>query len=205
MSNWNIVELNERYRTASPSEIIAWVRENAKKPVLTVNFRPKSAVLIHAVATEIPKIDVLWVDSGYNTRKTYEHARRLIDHFQLQVHIYAPLNTAAFRDVYLGIPSADTPEFQQFQEEVKLEPFRRGMLELQPDIWFAHLLKGQTETRDQIDIFSVDRSGRLKVSPFYYYTEEEIDNYLLAHDLESEERYYDPAKPALNKECGIHA
>lgn len=202
---WNIDELNKAFRNASPKEVLEWVKVNARNPVLTVNFRPKSAVLIHAAVKVIPEITVLWVDSGYNTSYTYLHALELTQQFQLKIKCYAPLNTAAFRNVYLGIPDSESSDFKRFSEEVKLEPFRRGMDELQPDVWLAHLLQGQTAEREKMDVFSLDRDGRLKVSPFYYFTEEQIDNYLAMYELPSEDRYYDPAKPALNKECGIHA
>ena len=202
---WNVEQLNQAFRNASPNEILAWVKANAKNPLLTVNFRPKSAVLIHAVVKVIPEIPVLWVDSGYNTSYTYRHALELTQLFQLNIKCYSPLQTAAFRNIYLGIPDSESSDFKRFSEEVKLEPFRRGMNELQPDLWLAHLLHDQTAEREKMDIFSLDQEGRLKVSPFYHWNADQIDNYLAKYELPSEERYYDPAKPALNKECGIHA
>ena len=44
----------------------------------------------------------------------------------------------------------------------------------------------------------------LKVAPFFYWTDDELDEYLSQHNLESEDKYYDPTKALANRECGLH-
>ena len=62
-----------------------------------------------------------------------------------------PKQTAAHRDVFLGLPSIDDPRHKEFTEQVKLEPFKRAMKIHKPDVWFTNLRKGQTAFRDYID------------------------------------------------------
>jgi len=44
----------------------------------------------------------------------------------------------------------------------------------------------------------------LKVSPFYYWTDEDLDNYLEAYHLPKNSTYFDPVKALETRECGIH-
>jgi phosphoadenosine phosphosulfate reductase len=85
-----------------------------------------------------------------------------------------------------------------------LEPFRRAMAEMQPDVWFTNLRKGQTALRDSLDIVSLGADGVLKVSPFYHWSDADLDGYLSAHGLENELNYFDPTKVLDNRECGLH-
>ncbi len=66
------------------------------------------------------------------------------------------------------------------------------MTEHQPDVWFTNLRKGQTAFRDSIDIVSQDKNGVIKVSPFYNWTDEELDVYLEENNLPNEFTYFDP-------------
>lgn len=200
----NLTQINKDLAHKSPEQIIAWALDYAKRPVLTTNFGPQSASLLHAVSKQNPDIPVLWVDTGYNTRFTYEHALLTIAQLKLNVHTYVPKQSVAYRNVVLGIPEPDTPEHQLFTEQVKLEPFARAMQEHQPDLWFANLRKGQTAFRDGLEIVNQGQDGVLKVCPFLNWNDEEIEDYLLSHNLQSEDRYYDPTKVLANRECGLH-
>ena len=116
-----------------------------------------------------------------------------------------PKQTTSHRDVVLGIPQVDDPKHKVFTEQVKLEPFKRAMAEHKPDVWFTNLRKGQTAFRDSIDIVSQAADGTLKVSPFYHYSDEELDAYLEENNLPNEFKYFDPTKVLSNRECGLHA
>lgn len=78
------------------------------------------------------------------------------------------------------------------------------MEEHKPDVWFTNLRKGQTAFRDSIDIVSKSKDGVLKVSPFYHWSDEELDAYLEEHQLPNEFKYFDPTKVESNRECGLH-
>jgi len=116
-----------------------------------------------------------------------------------------PRQTTTHRDVVLGMPSIDDPKHKLFTEQVKLEPFRRAMAEHQPDVWFTNLRKGQTAFRDSIDVLSRSADGILKVSPFYDWSDADLDQYLKEHHLGIETKYFDPTKVLGNRECGLHS
>ncbi|MFD1616012.1 phosphoadenosine phosphosulfate reductase domain-containing protein [Gelatiniphilus marinus] len=206
MVNQNQIEvLNNTLKEASPAEIIKKAFEINSKAVVTTNFRPYEAAILHAVSKVESNIPVVWCDTGYNTPQTYKHAEQVIKDLNLNVFLYVPKQTSAHRDVVMGIPSIDAPEHTLFTEQVKLEPFKRAMDEHKPNVWFTNLRQGQTAFRNSIGIFSLSKDGVLKVSPFYYWSDKELDTYLNQHQLPNEFKYFDPTKALENRECGLHA
>lgn len=199
-----VSRLNEKCRELPPEEIVREVKGLGVKPVLTTNFRPYEVAILHAVSSVMPEIPVIWCDTGYNTPYTYRHAEELIDKLNLNIKLYVPKQTRAHRDILMGIPEIYEPNHSIFTEQVKLEPFKRAMQEHQPDIWFTNLRKGQTALRDTLDIFSLRNTGILKVSPFYHWSDAELDVYLSERNLSNEHRYFDPTKVLENRECGLH-
>ncbi len=199
-----IEQINNKFKNASPQEIIQWALSIAEKPVVTTNFRPYESAILHAVASEKKDVDVIWCDTGYNTAQTYKHAEKLIAELALKISLYVPKQTVAHRNIFLGLPTIDDPKHAIFTDQVKLEPFRRAMEEHQPDVWFTNLRKGQTAFRDKIDIVSKSKDGVLKVSPFYHWSDDELNEYLLENNLPNEFVYFDPTKVENNRECGLH-
>ena len=200
----NLDEINKKLKDKSPIEIISWAISFAKNPVITTNFRPYEVAILKAVTEVQQDIKVIWCDTGYNTLQTYKHAEEIIKKLNLNIHLYAPKQTVAHRNVVLGVPSIEDPKHQLFTEQVKLEPFARAMKEHQPDVWFTNLRKGQTAFRNSIDVVSQSKDGIVKVSPFYNWTDEQLDAYLVEQKLPNEFVYFDPTKVESNRECGLH-
>ena len=89
---------------------------------------------------------------------------------------------------------------------MKLEPFQRGMRELAPSVWITALRKVQNPNRAGLDVVSADGNfGSLKVSPFFHWSDSQLDAYLAEHGLPNEWDYFDPAKADEKRECGLHA
>ena len=103
------------------------------------------------------------------------------------------------------MPQIEGPLHKVFTEQVKLEPFNRAMAEHKPEVWFTNLRSGQTAFRNSIDIVSVSKDGVLKVSPFYHWSDEQLDEYLKENQLPNEFKYFDPTKVLENRECGLHS
>ncbi len=200
----HLEHLNAQFRGIPTEEIIGWALDYARSPVLTTNFGPYSASILHAVTAIRKDVPVIWCDTGYNTEATYTHAEEVMNTLDLNMKIYVPKQTRARRDVLMGIPDIDDPRHTEFTRQVKLEPFRRAIREHQPDVWFTNIRKGQTAFRDSLDMLSISKEGILKVSPFYHWSDTQLNAYLRQHQLPNEQNYYDPTKVLQNRECGIH-
>jgi phosphoadenosine phosphosulfate reductase len=209
MTAEQIKNANAELRNKSPLEIVKWAIAQAKgRAIVSTNFRPYEAVVLH-VATQVqPEIPVLWVDHGYNRPATYQHAEELKKLLKLNLKPFLPKISAAHRDaIYDEIPSTDDESaLKEFSAVMKLEPFQRGMKELAPTVWITALRKVQNPNRAELDIVSEDKNfGALKVSPVFYWSDADMENWLKQHHLPNEWDYFDPAKADDKRECGLHA
>jgi phosphoadenosine phosphosulfate reductase len=204
-----LVYWNAELRHKSPLEITRWAIAHAGgRAVVSTNFRPYEAVLLHLCVQAQPDIPVLWVDHGYNRPATYKHAEQLRSLLKLNLKVCLPRVSAAHRDAVVGpIPDTDDEEgLKQFSALMKLEPFQRGMTELAPKVWITALRRVQNPNRAGLDIVSPDPNfGTLKVSPVFYLSDADLEAYLKAHELPNEWDYFDPAKANEKRECGLHA
>ncbi|WP_405370625.1 phosphoadenosine phosphosulfate reductase family protein [Nonlabens sp. Asnod2-A12] len=200
----SVQKYNEALKNEQPLYRVSQVLEEAVNPIITTNFRPYEVAILHLVTQVKKDIPVIWCDTGYNTIQTYKHVEYVRELLDLNLKIYVPKQSVAYRNVIMGIPDLDNPSHALFSEQVKLEPFKRAMKEWSPDVWFTNLRKGQTAFRDSIDVLSYGANDVLKVSPFYDYDDNQLDEYLEQNNLKNEFKYYDPTKVIENRECGIH-
>jgi phosphoadenosine phosphosulfate reductase len=211
-SQEQIASWNAELRGKSPLEITRWAvahaRETEGRAVVSTNFRPYEAVVLHLATQAQADIPVLWVDHGYNRPATYRHAEEVKSLLGLHLKAYLPKITPAHRDAIDGpIPTPEDEEgLKKFSALMKLEPFQRGMRELAPTIWITALRKVQNPNRAELDIVSADANfGSLKISPVFYFSDAEMEAYLAEHKLPNEWDYFDPAKADEKRECGLHA
>ncbi|HTV63723.1 MAG TPA: phosphoadenosine phosphosulfate reductase family protein [Verrucomicrobiae bacterium] len=204
-----ISKANAELRNQPPLEIVKWAIARAKgRAIVSTNFRPHEAVILHLCTRVQRDIPVLWVDHGYNRPATYRHAEQLKKMLKLNLRAYLPKISAAHRDAIFGdVPSTDDEKaLKEFSAVMKLEPFQRGMRELAPTVWLTALRKSQNENRAQMDIVAHDRNfGALKVSPVFHWSDADMEDYLKEHQLPNEWDYFDPAKADDKRECGLHA
>ncbi|MGA3144396.1 MAG: phosphoadenosine phosphosulfate reductase family protein [Verrucomicrobiota bacterium] len=204
-----IAKANAELRSQSPLEIVRWAIVQARgRAIISTNFRPYEAVILHLCVQVQPDIPVLWVDHGYNRPATYTHAEQLKKILKLNLKLCLPKISAAHRDAVFGpIPTTDDEAgLKTFSAVMKLEPFQRGMKELSPDVWITALRKVQNPSRAGLDIVSEDKNyNTLKVNPVFYWSDTDMENYLKQYNLPSEWDYFDPAKADEKRECGLHA
>ena len=187
-----------------PDRLGDWALGLGKRSIVTTNFGPFSAVLLHMVTQVRPDIPVL-MDSGYGTEATYRYADELTRRLGLNLHTYLPRRTRAMREALEGpAPLPDDPRHAAFTEEVKLEPFARAIAELKPEVWFTALREEQTAFRAGLAPVTLSKEGILKVSPVFHWSSKRMHEYLQAHGLPNNFDYYDPTKVEDKRECGLH-
>lgn len=211
MTPEQISQANADLRDKSALDIVRWAVAQAKgRAIVSTNYRPYEAVILHLATQVQPDIPVLWADHGYNRPATYKHAEQLQRQLKLNVKAFVPKVTAAHYDAAFGGAPEPTPEneerIKQFSTVMKLEPFQRGMKELAPTIWLTALRKVQNPNRANLDIVVEDKNfNTIKVSPVFYWSDADMEAYLKQHNLPNEWDYFDPAKADEKRECGLHA
>lgn len=209
MTAEEIEKANSHLKDKSPLEITRWAIERGQGgAIVSTNFRPYEAVILHLCTQVQAGIPVLWADHGYNRPATYKHMEALERQLGLNIKGFVPRMTAAHRDALHGdIPTPeDEAALKEFSAVFKLEPFQRGMREMAPTIWITALRKVQNPNREGMDIVTADANfGAVKVNPVFYLSDDHMEAYLKEHDLPNEWDYFDPAKADDKRECGLHA
>lgn len=211
MNPSEISALNHSVQGLSPQELTRWaVKRGAGRAVVTTNFRPYEAVILHMAAQAQADIPVLWVDHGTNLPETYKFAEKCRAQLNLNIHAFVPKMTAAHWLALNGgnVPMPDEVErVESFSRIMKLEPFERGMRELAPAVWITALRKEQNPQRAASlqPVMWDAKFNCLKINPILDWTPVEMDAYLAEFGLPNERTYYDPAKGDEKHECGLHA
>ena len=198
--------VNASLRHASARDIVQWALGLGEKTIATTSMGRNAAVMLHLVSEVDKSLPTVWVDTGYNLRDTYVVAERLIRDLQLDMHVYSPQMTSERRNAIMGgIPTVDEEErHQEFTRQVKLEPFAQALQDFQPEIWLTGIRREETEHRKNLDIVSLDNRGIIKVAPIFYWSEDDVEDYMEQYQLPSCRHYFDPTKVHDGRECGLH-
>lgn len=202
----DLESINSTLRDATAQEIVHWALGLGKKAIATTSFGRNAAVMLHLVSQIDKTVPTIWVDTGYNLRDTYVVAERLIKSLELNMHVYSPQMTSERRNAIMGgIPTIDEEErHQEFTRQVKLEPFAQALQEFQPQVWLTGIRREETEHRKSLGIVSVDHRGIVKVAPIFYWSEDQVEDYMDQFQLSSCKHYFDPTKVHDGRECGMH-
>ncbi|MBI1623436.1 phosphoadenosine phosphosulfate reductase domain-containing protein [Comamonas suwonensis] len=185
--------------------LVRWAVGLGQPTIVTTNFRPFEAVILHMVAQARPDVPVIWMDNGYNTEATYQFADAVTKQLGLNLKIYLPLRSRAHREAVEGAtPALDDPRHAAFTEEVKLEPFARALRETAPKVWFTALRATDTAVRAAMEPVSINPDGLIKVAPLLHWSSKDLHEYCQKHGLPNNFDYVDPTKGEDNRECGLH-
>lgn len=198
--------VNASLRDASALEVVQWALGLGRPTIATTSMGRNAAVMLHLVSEVDKNVPTIWVDTGYNLRDTYVVAERLIRDLEINIHVYSPLMTSERRNAIMGgIPTVDEEaRHQEFTEQVKLEPFARALEAFQPEIWLTGIRQEETEHRQSLDIVSLDNRGIVKVAPIFYWSEDQMEDYMEQYNLPTCRHYFDPTKVHDGRECGLH-
>ena len=202
----NVDQANRNLKHQKPESIIQWLMTKTRSVICTSSFGPNSAALLHMVSQAEPELPIIWVDSGYHMRNTYEVAEEIIDQLNLNIRIYTPdITTGRLNARFGGVPSTTEPEqHREFTNLVKLEPFSRALQDIKPSAWITGIRQTDTDHRKKLDILSRDHRGILKVAPIFYWSDQQLQDYMDLHQLPSCKHYFDPTKVSDGRECGLH-
>ena len=104
MTTEQITKANTELRNKSALEIVKWAIAQAKgRAIVSTNYRPYEAVILHLATQAQPDIQVLWADHGYTRPATYKHAEQLKQQLKLNLKAFVPKMTAAHYDAIHGV------------------------------------------------------------------------------------------------------
>ncbi|HVB33628.1 MAG TPA: phosphoadenylyl-sulfate reductase [Patescibacteria group bacterium] len=193
---------------------------------ITCSFQAEDIVVLDLLRKRLPGIPVLFLDTGYHFRETYEFRDKLEREWNLALVNVLPRQTVAQQESELGILYREDPG--KCCHLRKVEPLMEA---LEPfDLWFTGLRREQSPTRKHLRKVEQHRlpTGRtlLKVSPLADWTSGQVWEYTAANKLAYLPQYdrsytsigcepctaipADPNNPRSGRwggqklECGIH-
>jgi phosphoadenosine phosphosulfate reductase len=176
--------VNEWLASVDAATRVRWALERLPGPhALSSSFGAQAAVSLHLVTQADPQIPVLVVDTGYLFAETYQFIDQLTAQLSLNVKVFQSQQSAAWFEAQHGkLWEQGRAGLDQYLEQRKVEPMRRGLASLGTSTWFAGLRRSQAESRSKLNAVEV-RDGRFKVHPIFDCSDRDIYLYLKAHSL----------------------
>jgi phosphoadenosine phosphosulfate reductase len=160
---------------------IAWAsRVFGDRLIISTSFGIQSAVILHLVSRMLPRISVVFVDTGYLVPETYRYASELAKLLRLEVRTYtAPLSPSEMEERVGKLWESDLDEYHRMR---KVEPMRRALAELNARAWIAGLRADQTTFRSTLDPVTF-QDGIFKVHPILRWRAQDVYYYMEHYDL----------------------
>ncbi len=165
---------------ASADQILAWaVQEFGDGLAVTASMQ--DTVLAHLAARVKPGIDVLFLETGYHFVETIGTADAVETVYDVTLRRLLPLQTVAEQDAQYG------PELFSRNPDLccalrKVAPLNAAMNSY--DAWATGLRRAESASRADTPLVSFDvKRGRVKIAPLATWSDEDVDRYILEHDV----------------------
>jgi phosphoadenosine phosphosulfate reductase len=183
---FDLDSLNQKFETASPTEILAWSVENIPTGLVqTSAFNVDDIIITHILYTILQHpVPVIFLDTLYHFKETLELVAKAKDLYNLDLKTYkAPdVDTREAFAAKYGEALWDT-DISKFHQITKIEPLTRGLDELNTVAWITGRRRDQAVTRANMPIFELDNQGRLKVNPLAAWTRKQSWAYVAEHKV----------------------
>jgi phosphoadenosine phosphosulfate reductase len=172
-----LIELNDAAKElerAHPVEIVRWAYErHGDGLVVTSSFG--DAILAHVVASAVPGIEIVLLDTQYLFAETLWYAEQLRRRFDLNLRIVRPDPSVAPDDLW----QTDTTACCRLR---KVEPLQRELAGR--TAWISGLRRSDSEARRATPVVSWD-IGRsiVKVNPLAAFDDDDVALYAQLFDL----------------------
>ena len=176
--------LNRRFAVAAPTDLIEWAQQTFDDGlVLTSSFGAQAAVMLHLVTRVVPRIPVIWIDTGFNFPQTYVYATQLTKVLNLDLKVYqsavSPARMVALHGRLWEMGEEGLDEYHRIR---KIEPRDRAFRELNVKAWVSGPRRDQTDLRRSLNKLE-DFNGVIKIHPILDWSSREVHAYLTEHDL----------------------
>ncbi len=181
-----ISELNARFESAQPQEIIRWTLEESGLDGIAVAsaFQAEGTAVMH-MATEIrPDIPILFLETGFQFAETLAFKEQLAERLGLNVVDLVGDHTVASQAAIYGERLYERdPDL--CCELNKVRPMFRALREL--DAWMTAYRRDSSPTRESapiLDQYELEPGKMIvKVNPVVSWTRRDTWDYLKANDL----------------------
>jgi phosphoadenosine phosphosulfate reductase len=158
--------------------------ENMGTLCITCSFQAEDMIVVDLLRKRLPKIPVLFLDTGYHFSETYAYRDRMTRAWDLNLQNLAAKQSVAEQEAQFGILNQTDPG--RCCQLRKVEPLFSALENY--DVWFTGLRREQSPTRKTLKVVEHHQlpSGKmlLKVSPLAAWTWDQVWNYTGEHAIE---------------------
>jgi phosphoadenosine phosphosulfate reductase len=179
-----LAHCNETFGKMNVEQRIRWSIDNLPgNHVVSSSFGAQAAVSLHLLTQQVPEIPVILIDTGYLFPETYRFADYLTERLKLNLQVYRSELSPAWQEARYGERwGKAVEELKAYNDEVKVEPMKRAIRELDVGTWFAGLRRSQSQGRRNTPFLEWS-DGRWKVHPIADWSDRDVHRYLKQHDL----------------------
>lgn len=178
-------ELNRRFESATPQEILAWAVATIPNLAQMTSFSMGAVthMLYHELIARIP---VIFLDTLHLFPETLATAQKAQDLYDLDLHTY---RAAASREEFIACYGDRLWEkdVAHFHTLTKVRPMERALDELDVQAWITGRRRDQSAARQHMPILERDVDGRIKINPLANWTHKDLWRYTFAHNV-----FYNP-------------
>ncbi|WP_343190198.1 phosphoadenylyl-sulfate reductase [Buchnera aphidicola (Mollitrichosiphum nigrofasciatum)] len=180
----NLLKLNKILHKLSATERITWALNNLfSNFVLTSSFGVQSAVLLHLMTTQKPKIPVILIDTGYLFPETYKFIDILHSRLCLNLHVFNANISSSWQKVRYGeLWNMGLEGINLYNNINKIQPMNKSFSKFSVRTWFAGLRIQQSSTRAKLSYLSLQKNI-FKFLPILDWSNLHIHKYLKKHNL----------------------
>lgn len=183
-NNEDLTVENAELEKLSALDRIAWAWDRfGEGLIVSTSFGLQSAVMLHLVRQVSDRIPVVFVDTGYLFKETYEYAKTLREKIGFSEKTYSASMSPAYQEALYGkLWEKGKEGMLKYNFINKKEPMERALGELKATAWLAGLRRSQSEDR-QDRSFAEWQGEILKVYPILDWDDRKTYQYIPDHDL----------------------
>ncbi|HEY1765110.1 MAG TPA: phosphoadenylyl-sulfate reductase [Opitutaceae bacterium] len=175
---------DRRLSEATALERVQWAAGRFEGSlVVSTSFGAQAAVMLHLVTRVVPRIPVVFIDTGYLFPETYQFADLLTERLKLNLKVYRAAESPAWIEARHGkLWEKGEAGIDAYNRIAKVEPMQRALAELGARAWLAGLRRSQSSTRDRLPVVSW-QDGRVKILPVVNWSDRDVHRYLTENGL----------------------
>jgi phosphoadenosine phosphosulfate reductase len=169
---------------ASAEERVRWgLKTFRRKIVLSSSFGAQSAVCLHMVTRQRPRIPVLLIDTGYLFPETYRFIDELTERLKLNLVVCRSEISAAWQEARHGrLWEQGIEGIEEYNRINKVDPLRQALEQLGAKAWISGIRRDQSSSRKRTSVLAL-QDGIVKIHPLFDWTDRDIYDYLTAYNL----------------------
>ncbi len=171
LSRSELDTLNENFETAHPSRVIQWAVDTfGSRLALATSF--SDTLLVDLALGVDPDIEVVFLDTGFHFAETLDVLRRAQVRYEMNLRVERP--DPATVDLWAQGSDACCAA----RKVAPLDQALSGKV-----AWLSGVRRGDSATRSETPIVSIDRRGLVKVNPIAAWPTHDVESHMEARGI----------------------